>query len=199
MKKYLLQSLFFFILISGSKAYIPFPTQLAQWNCSYWEGWYNSPSDMGTESDKFSYVTDGDTIFNSVTYTKILLSDWHDTYWILPVSGVYQNSYFTGPSYIGCYRNDSLNQRVLFLPRDSMNEKLLYDFSLNVGDTLRDWWHVIQGLYTSVNVVDSIDSVLIDGLYRKRLFLNADHGYMTYPVIECEFAVRTLNQLYTKR
>ena len=184
MKSILTFSFVFLWLTTFCQTYIPFPTHQAQWNCRFSQFWYNSPNDNGTENDQLTYFTDGDTVINFMNYTKIAGTDLHNTYWIRPVTGVYQYSYFSGPGYIGCYRNDSINRRVLYLPYDSVNEKVLYDFSLNIGDTLHNWWTNKQGFnLNDFIIVSNIDSVQIDGIFRKRFMTTSSIGN-TYPIIE---------------
>lgn len=66
------------------------------------------------------YYSKGDTTIQDQSYTKVYV----DTYFI-------QDSSF---SYQGAYRTEG--ERVYYLEKNSSDEYLLYDFSLQVGDTL---------------------------------------------------------------
>lgn len=67
---------------------------------------------------------------------------------------------------LGIIREDTLTQRVYL--RDGDQESLLYDFSLEEGDTVQ----VVNPLLTDIDpmVCDSIDMVNINGSLKKRLF-----------------------------
>jgi hypothetical protein len=54
---------------------------------------------------------------------------------------------------------------VFIVPPDSIAEELLYDFNMQVGD-------IVYGYIASNDIVQSIDSVLIGGSYRKRWLIN---------------------------
>jgi len=109
------------------------------------------------------WVMEGDTVFNNQTYKKL-----------------YNTNY--GPSillktFFGGMREDSIGRVYIYTATNqsppgiilqSQTEYLLYDFSLQVGDTLQviNDWNIIQTL-------TSIDSVMIDNQYRKRYIYNA--------------------------
>lgn len=109
-----------------------------------------------------SYVNDhyrpvGDTIINNTSYT--ILTKIRST----------QNSpvpTFGNEDTIGFYRNDSINKKVYFLPINSTNEELFYDFDLSVGDTLPETYFM-RG-YNVTFVIDSIgDTTFADNVIRK--------------------------------
>jgi hypothetical protein len=69
----------------------------------------------------------------------------------------------------GFLRDDTLNKKVYGFTTDTTSEQLLYDFSLNVGDTT-SVFSFMWGTYGYAYVkVSAIDSILILGQYRKRL------------------------------
>lgn len=77
----------------------------------------------------------------------------------------------TSSNYHGALRYDI--GKVFFVPKDSLNEFLLYDFSVNVGDTV----NVIQRThlwYPYYNTVDTyitgIDTIIVNGTPRRRIF-----------------------------
>lgn len=77
---------------------------------------------------------------------------------------------------IGAIREDTLLKKVYF--HNFSNEIVLYDFSLNVGDTI----YYSTNLYYSLDyykVVNNIDSISINGQFRKRWYLT--NSYMGMP------------------
>lgn len=113
------------------------------------------PDDPSASTISFSYyIMYGDTIINNYSYMKLYKGLFKDTIEI--------------HSYIGVLREDSLGDVYIkcsadyFLFNDSL-EHLLYRFSLNVGDTL-------FGVNQYVPLfVKKIDSILVNGTYRKRI------------------------------
>jgi len=85
---------------------------------------------------------------------------------------------FYGSYYIGGYRNDMAGKKTFFIPNDSTQEYLLYDFSLNMSDTVL----VITRVYSwppypiSYNIikliVDSIVNKAIGPRNHKRIYLS---------------------------
>lgn len=108
----------------------------------------------------FHYYFQGDTLINSITYKKLHRS--HVDYAPSTVTSCFPfTSYFQG--YAGAIRDDSVSNQVfyhaLFYPDF---DTLLFDYNLQVGDTLSTY---LVGCET---VINSIDSVQINGSYRKR-------------------------------
>lgn len=135
-----------------TSTYHSFPESGAVWNlhfsliCSEWE--------IGDID--YSIVTAGDTIIEDVNYT------------ILKTPSA--NDYSTGNcsdsmvGYKGAIRHDIENKSVYIVPPNQTEEQLLYDFNLEVGDTITGYLAIgWEGI-----VVESIDSVLVGSSYRKR-------------------------------
>ena len=93
----------------------------------------------------------GDTIINSKAYHKIwrFREDWVDFINDTTVS-------FDG--YSTAIRQDTLQRKVYFIYQDTV-EHVLYDFNITVGDTITPLYY--------------IDSILINGDYRKRFVLQS--------------------------
>src|SRR3990167_6844355 len=108
--------LLFIIGNSYSQPFRPLPTQNGRWIIKEDDGqggWY------------ILYITDTinpDTIFNSLSYTKIY------------ESGMYN----------GAYRSDT-SGKCFFVHPDSMSENLMFDFSALPGDTLFNVFCVALG------------------------------------------------------
>lgn len=96
-----------------------------------------------------SYSLIGDSIYNSHTYKKIYLM-------------VNSQPFY----YKGMTRQDIPNKKIFAVNREDTVEKLLYDFNVNVSDTVKVT-PFFNGMTFSLRL-DSIDSVLIQTQYRKR-------------------------------
>jgi len=151
----------FFILVSinsvaQTSVYHPFPDSNAVWNVEI----VSQCSSSTVTWEWYSYVMNGDTSIGGNSYHKIYIPLFLDT------SQCFGNSALAG-YYFGCVRQDTSLKRVYFIERLASTENLLYDFSLEIGDT-------IHGLLTNWgdcaddSVITEIDSILINGNYRKR-------------------------------
>lgn len=151
-------------IFAQTSIYHKFPVSNAYWNES--SGGYQCDC-----CSDYQYKISGDTIVNSILYRKLWINGvnyWPDLL-----------SQFCSPNisgyideYAGAYREDTLAQKVYYLPSGASSDTLLYDFTVNVGDTLPLSYTVV----VSNSVVTSIDSILIDNNYRKRIEISADVG-----------------------
>lgn len=159
MKKILL--LFSVLLVhfanGQTSVYHPFPDSNAVWNIHYQFYCFSN----GTADEYYSITISGDTLINSQAYHKLTTP--------------YVQSFSTGTcggistSYKGAIRQDTTNRKVFFVPPSSNTEQLLYDFTMQVGDTVRGYTAPIT---TQPDTVQSIDSVLVGSTYRKRWNIN---------------------------
>ena len=155
MKKAILLILLAIPLGVYAQKYVPFPTGNASWSEIHIQEQTNC--DLGCLSQ---YKMIGDTIINSVQYSKIYMQE--DTL---------ESS--TTAYYVGALREES--KKIYFLSKYFQNEIRLYDFSKNVGDTLQNLPH--QYLFTSpssVSTIVKIDSMNINGSYRKVYYFDND-------------------------
>lgn len=129
--------------------YVNFPLDSAIWRIDYYNSSGCSPGPQPNGS--FQYTLDGDSVLNSITYSKIYSS------------GISNCLTF---GYCGLLRDDTLSQKVYYVYPDSVNELLMYDFSVNVGDTINDIYNAFPLFY---HVVDSVDQVTLGGVSRKRI------------------------------
>ncbi len=134
---------------SYSQSYIPFPDSNAEWESVWYEPYPIIYSKLLT------YTISGDTIINELHYNKLMRA------WINAACSKDTISY----EYWGSFRNDTVERQVFFIPAYWQNEVLLYDFSLNVGDTIPDTYQ--NELYPEL-VVEAIDTVLVEGISRTR-------------------------------
>ena len=169
--------LIIFILISfiGLKAqswvYHPFPTDSAKWREKSGDVLCNCCNDSETS------IT-GDTLISGFTYHKLkYAAAYHSMPNTAYVSGGYwgcwggPNSLYylfhnSSSSYSGAYREDVVGKKVYFVLPGQTTDTLLYDFGLSAGDTLPQSY--ISDTTTCLNVVSSIDSVLVGSVYHKR-------------------------------
>lgn len=117
---------------------------------------------------EYQYILEGDTVIDAEIYHKINYSGRDrnslDETWI-----------YWDLGYFGCYRNDIANKRVYYIAKDSTNEVLLYDFNINLYDTLPETF--VYNSAGNIITVDQIDSILVNNIYLKRYHLdNAGFG-----------------------
>jgi len=108
------------------------------------------------------YWFQGDTVIKNVKYKKVYLQH-----------SFYDTIDFSRAGYYAAIREDTMAEKVYCIYSDWVYEEkeyLLYDFSVNVGDTVGIYYYFIW----HTQVVKSIDSLFIDGSYRKRI--NFDNG-----------------------
>jgi len=122
------------------------------------------------------FFASGDTILSGKTYKKIYFKELDSTFSMV------------GTNYL-CGIRDSADGRTYFRPRLESTEQVLYDWNLNVGDSILMYTNCYAGSYSFLSsfynnfidkdVITNVDSVLIDGIYRKRMTL-ADNLFF-YP------------------
>lgn len=154
--------------------FTPFPTQAGQWNVRYLVGQAISIDTYFTDEYDLNYYTTIDTIINSKTYTQLYFSRHFIEYGIN--SGIPFNIDFgfTYNNYKGAYRSNVASKRIYFVAKDSSTENILYDFSVQPGQQINNWYNTyLQG---STILVDSIDSVLVNFQYRKRINFSTING-----------------------
>jgi len=117
----------------------------ATWKVDYWNF-----TGYGCFNCQYKYYLDGDTAIEGMLYKKLRVSE-------LDVWGSnYSNSY------IGAIREDLQIRKVFFYPNYPEEEFLLFDYSLNVGDTLDSY-------LGSDAVIFAVDSVLVGNQLHKRM------------------------------
>jgi len=141
---------------SQINVYHPFPDSNAVWNEAYTYLQNNTPV-----NNPQIYFLAGDTIISNVSYSKVLTSGYK--YYMTPSN----NCCFYYNQYAGAIRQD-INQRKIYV---ASPDSLLYDFNLNLGDTLPLSIINYQG---SGNYVSSIDSILIGITFRKQYHISTN-------------------------
>jgi hypothetical protein len=108
------------------------------------------------------YWFQGDTVIDNLKYKKVY-EQIHDSI-----------ADFDRAYYYAAIREDTVTEKI-YCYYDN-EEYLLYDFSVKIGETIR-FYSFWGRLREREQIVESIDSVLIDGYYRKKI--NFDDGYQT--------------------
>lgn len=116
-------------------------------------------------------LIDGDTLINGNVYFK-LYSTFHHTTVIYPPHPnppqYINSSSSAGPTF---FRYDTLLKQAYHLKNVDSTELLIYDFSLQVGDTLP-----MQGTTIYAAVIESIDTIIVMGVPAKRFTLDIGLG-----------------------
>jgi hypothetical protein len=136
--------------VGQTNIYHPFPDSNAVWNeiTMHSGGCYSSYC-------KYSNFLQGDTIINTQSYHKIYSNDSNNV------------------SYVGGLRED--NRRIYFFYKYCSQEVLLYDFNLDIGDSILLSCELCNSSYPMYMKVVSVDSILLtDMTYRKKI--NFDYG-----------------------
>ncbi len=136
------------IKIGNAQVYVQMPVENA-----IWSEYYLVYDNINPQIYPYYIIENGDTMINNLTYHKIVMSN--DT--VID---------FSEDSYTGCFRED-INEAVYFLPKDSINEVLMYDFSKQVGDTVIIPASPLWKYETLTLIIYKIDSVEIQGNFRK--------------------------------
>ncbi len=141
--------LILFIGVKGQGEYIPLPEENVVWKMNYYP--------YGGQTVPHADIPEGDTIINGITYKKIYRHIFDNE----------QSMNVISKNYVGSFRNDVENKMVYFYTNNEYNpeEKILYDFSVQVGDTLfsKDYCDGFVERY-----VLRIDTIQVaDGTYRK--------------------------------
>lgn len=124
------------------------------------------------------FQTNGDTNLNNITYKKLMITDQFST------------------CIAGFLREDSLARKVYFVNTIGGNEELIYNFSLNVGDSIPLNFYQ-SGFYTSGNfTVDSISIITITAGQR-RIFYLTNHTQPSYSLEWIEGAGSPEHPFYT--
>jgi hypothetical protein len=150
--------------VGQTNVYHPFPDSNAVWNVYTGQscGWGFDMFEV-----KYSYVLTEDTVINDTVYHKLDIPAIVGT--LIPGQC---DSTIVGAApghYAGAIRQDTAAHKVFIVPPFQNNEQLLYDFNMQVGDSVYGY---IQCYTGPPDTVISIDSVLIGNSYRKRWIIN---------------------------
>ena len=125
--------------------------------------WAGVPSAI---SMYYSISYSGDTLINSFSYHKLTIPFFQTPFSACGPSTILSNIYK------GAIRKDTVLNKVFIVPPSDTAEQLLYDFTLQVGDTIKGY---LEQFAVPIDTVETIDSVLVGNSYRKRW--NVNLGY----------------------
>jgi len=139
---------FIFILALGqSQTFKGFPTANARWIENQLDIY--SSAILGQNE----YVICGDTTIYGTTYHKIC-NEFNEYYF--------------------CFRNDSINQQIKVVESFTTVERLWFDFSLDIGDTVNYYLPFNLSNVAQTFYVINVDSILVGNTYYKRIKLSPD-------------------------
>lgn len=184
MKK--LYSAIFVTLCAGTisaQAYFPMLDSANEWSYgAHGVGVSNLPVESAPCSypvfngvNSFKQFTTSDTVINSTTYKIVLSSIQLCT--------------------MGYVREDTAARKVFFLDNVSSTEKLLYDFSMVVGDTMAIQFANTPGYASGVYTLDSITTVAVYAGSRSAFHLNC-HAIPFSPTLTWVESVGNLNDAF---
>ncbi len=156
-------------LSSFAQLGVHFADSNAIWKTNY--RWM-PPSPFGYNGYAENYIS-GDTIINDLLYKKIGKTGY-DVFCTSIVT--------TGSQYMGALREDTIQNMVLFIPAGYQSDTLLYDYNLQVGDTLPLGYNVT--VLGDELFVWSIDTIETNGIARMRWNLEAEYYGQFASIIE---------------
>ncbi len=165
MKQKLLLLIAIILVISAksqTSVYHPFPDSNASWNINFTPG----QCLFGFGFEDYSITITGDTLIGNITYHKLVTPFVKfDSFGSCPQ----QNTV----GYKGAIRQDIAAKKVYYFHPEESTEQLLYDFNLEVGDTVTGYLELFAN---PADTVIAIDSVLVGDSFRKRLLINPCYG-----------------------
>lgn len=157
-----------------TSAYFPFPDSGIVWRQEgYVGGNCCCSGSVCLQEDDYQYFLNGDTLIGSFIYNKLYktgntIDHIIGPYTCPPWCTGNDEYYYYNNTYAGCIRQDTAQRKVFYAPPGSPQDTLLYDFNLNVGDTLPPSW-----INPNSNYVTAIDSILVGGFFHKRFQLSS--------------------------
>jgi hypothetical protein len=151
-----LSSVLLLLLVVAANAQVPFPLTDATWVNTEYTYTFNPPNPIPDEelTDVDYYCVSGeDTVIQSQTYTKVR---------------------YCGDAYKGALRDDS--GIVYFVPADSTDEYLLYDFTAQQGQSLNNVLvgnHFDETVYLADLTVNQVTTEVIAGLTRRVVYADS--------------------------
>jgi len=114
------------------------------------------------QTDQYVYYVNGDTTISDTVYKKIFRREVFNQNWMAPPPAIECGASGTNDYFYLLMLQDGLQMYIRTIETEMLI--LLYDFDLNVGDALP----MTFNNYTSDILIDSIDSLLVGDVYRKR-------------------------------
>jgi hypothetical protein len=164
--KQLLATVFFIVLVysasfSQVNAYfLNNPVWLASSSCAV-------PAPC-IQNESYNYYVNGDTILNSLVYKKIFMQGQGTYNWMAPPPNNGCSGSYTYINTVPSYFLRSAGKKMFLRQPSDTAEYLLYDFNLNVGDTLP----LSYNNYANNVIVTAKDSIYTPYGYRMRFTLS---------------------------
>ena len=158
MRKILFSGTYMFIM----KKIVFISFQIMLWTVSFAQLRYFFHESNGCFSvSEYKYWFNGDTIINGLKY-KAVYMQYMDS-----VPNIDRANYYAA------VREDTLAEKVYCFQAEDTVERLLYDFSLTEGDEalVYNYWPWMEERQV---IVEDVDSILVNGSYRKRIVLMED-------------------------
>jgi hypothetical protein len=173
MKNFILVIVLIALMVQVSTAqtnvFHPMPDSNAIWHEILSTGTYVDGDNPCFDCMDYQYQIIGDTIVGSNTHHKLYRVGYGYNYTSQNGCSQQLNCIWTNTDYyLGCFREDTAARKDYYIYPADTTESLLYDFTLNVGDTLRISIHGPQ----QTGVVQKIDSIMVGTDYRKRWILD---------------------------
>lgn len=155
MKKLLLFLSFFAFTLSFSQIYTPLLKDGNKWWESLSEGYCDG---CNAFSDGFYYFINGEEVINNITYKKIYVNYYYYCADLGPCG------FTNNPDVFFTYmREDIRNEKVYTYDKVSNTEKLLYDFSLNVGEYGTSNWPLsLSGNNSNYKIEEIVSGKVFD-------------------------------------
>lgn len=184
MKTYVTCILLFISLSIKAQTWVyhPFPQTNSYWDLSQsYYCWTGVPTQIG---QYYSIFVSNDTLIGTETYHKLFIP------YLKSDSTGCSSASVTQGIYRGCIREDNAAKKVYYIQPMLSTEKLLYDFNLQVGDTVFGQLETL-GPKDTVISIDSIETWGSGGGWVKRWLINSCYNIYiiegvgsTYGVIE---------------
>lgn len=146
-------------LKSQTNVYHPFPDSNAVWVVYYYHG-----HDLCERYEYSANTMTEDTTISGKIFHKIQKKGFVINVCSIPACTTYFDFYR------GAIREDTTEKKVYYMEYGYSDELLLYDFNLQIGDTIKGYCFELIPF-----IVDSIDSVQVGSSYRKRYL--SEHSY----------------------
>jgi Secretion system C-terminal sorting domain len=154
--------IFYSLCVHGqTSVYHQFPDSNSVWNYRLYQWCLGFGTIVQID---YSFTITGDTLIGGTVYHKLNTPDTVTfSTGFCPFAATIQTGYKGG------VREDTILKRVYFVEPGSTNEQLLYDFNIQVGDSVL-WYNCGN------DVVLQQDSVLVGSSYRKRWLINQPYS-----------------------
>ncbi len=155
----LILTLFLLLNVGSSIAQVPYTSidfENSVWSQSSYAVWFSTSF--------YEVVVDGDTLINNVAYHKLYsygITYFYDDPWQFEIVDSMEID-----EYSGAIRENDQKQ-VLLVGRGAMQESVLFDYNLILGDTIETVASGGGGI-SGIGIVNQIDSVLVCGTWRNR-------------------------------